>query len=185
MQRAFCRPEGACTVNATHTWPSSDFSICSTEQRRNERFAFLSFKQVSVHCRQREKDNLCTKRQHLLRFGEGLFTLFLNEHITHRHEISKSANFGTTVHAEHLSRPNLADFELGCQYGIWPTNDCTSMSMSTQWRFLPCSVVQTSSQVSTVTLEDRFLFYVLSHAAGNLFLLITQRNWIWKPAILP
>lgn len=28
--------------------------------------------------------------------------------------------------------------------------------MSTQWRFLSCSDVQTSSQVSTVTLEDRF-----------------------------
>lgn len=73
---------------------------------------------MNVHCRQREKDNLRTKRQHLLRFGEGLFTLFLNEQITHRQDISKSANFGTTVNAEHLSRPNLAEFELGCQYGI-------------------------------------------------------------------
>lgn len=158
MQWAFCRPEGAHTVNATHTWHSSNFTTCSREQRWNEHFEFLYLKQVNVHCTQREKDNFHAKRQHLLRFGEGLFTLFINEQITHREEISKSVNFGTTVHAEHLSRPNLAEFELGCQYGIWPTNDCASISMSTQWRCRPCNVVQTSSQVSTVTLEDQLFF---------------------------
>lgn len=84
MQWAFCRPEGAHTVNATHTWHSSDFTTCSREQRWNEHFEFLYLKQVNVHCTQREKDNFHAKRQHLLRFGEGLFTFFINEQITHR-----------------------------------------------------------------------------------------------------
>lgn len=104
------------------------------------------------------------------------FSVFINEQITHGQEISKSVNFGTTVHAAHLSRPTLAEFELGCQYGICPTNDCASISMSTQWRCLPCNVVQTSSQVSTVTLQN--WLFLLCAAAGNLFLLNTQRNWI-------
>lgn len=123
-------------------------------------------------------DDRHAKRQHWLQFGEEVFTLFINEQITHRQEISKSANFGTTVHAEHLTQPNLAEFEPGCQYGVWPTNDCASVSISTQWWCLPCNVVQTSSQVSTVTLKDRLFFYGLPHAASNFFLLNTQRNWI-------